>query len=178
MNHLKMKLRQWALSDAKELTNLCNAVDRHYLSDRLPNPYTEKDAEEWLKLVSENKVTTGIYRAIVCDEKLIGSISVEKEDDDAEIGYMILNDYSNKGIGTEAVKRICPIAFKLLSLEQITANVFQPNIASIQVLQKNGFKYKGTMSNAVIKNGIVYDLLIYGLTKDDNENLTRFTKIK
>ena len=101
-----MELRHWTLSDKMELTNLCNAVDRHYLSDRLPNPYTKKDAEEWLKMVSENEAITGIYWAIVCDGKLIGSISVEKKDDDAEIGYMILNEYTNKGIATEAVKQI------------------------------------------------------------------------
>ena len=166
MIYLELELKQWALSDAKELTNLCNAVDRHYLSDRLPNPYTEKDAEEWLKMVTDNDTITGIYRAIVCDRKLIGSISVEKKDDDAEIGYMLLNEYSNKGIGTEAVRQVCSIAFKILSLEQITANVFQPNIASIRVLLKNGFKYKGTIPNAVIKEGNVSDLLIYVLTKE------------
>ena len=166
MDHLKMELRHWVLSDAKELTNLCNAVNRHYLSDRLPNPYTDKDAEEWLKMVSENKAVSGIYQAIVYDGKLIGSISVEKKDDDAEIGYMLHNDYSNKGIGAEAVKQICPIAFKVLSLEQITANVFQPNIASIRVLLKNGFKYKSAIPNAVIKDGTVYDLLIYVLIKE------------
>ena len=166
MDHLKMELRHWVLSEAKELTNLCNAVDRHYLSDRLPNPYTEKDAEEWLKMVTNNDAITGIYRAIVYDGKLIGSISVEKKDDDAEIGYMLLNEYSNKGIGTEAVRQVCSIAFKVLSLEQITANVFQPNIASIRVLQKNDFKYKVTIPNAIIKDGNVYDLLIYVLTKE------------
>jgi RimJ/RimL family protein N-acetyltransferase len=163
---MKIEIKQWALSDAKELTSLCNAVDRRFLSDRLPYPYMEKDAEEWLKMVTDNDTITGIYRAIVYDGKLIGSISVEKKDDDAEIGYMLLNEYSNKGIGTEAVKQICPIAFKVLSLEQITANVFQPNIASIRVLLKNGFKYKGAIPNAVIKDGDVYDLLIYVLTKE------------
>ena len=166
MKHLKLELRHWTQADAMELTSLCNAVDRRFLSDRLPNPYTEKDAEEWLKTVSENEAVTGIYRAIVYDGKLIGSISVEKKDDDAEIGYMILNEYTNKGIATEAVKQICSIAFKALSIEQITANVFQPNIASIRVLLKNGFKYKGTIPNAVIKDGNVYDLLIYVLTKE------------
>ena len=55
--------------------------------------------------------------------------------------------------------------------------VFQPNIASICVLLKNGFKYKGAITNAVIKDGTVYDLLIYVLTKD-NENLARFKNIK
>ena len=38
---MKIEIKQWALSDAKELTSLCNAVDRRFLSDRLPNPYTE-----------------------------------------------------------------------------------------------------------------------------------------
>ena len=120
-----MELRHWKQSDAMELTSMCNAVDRHYLSDRLPNPYTEKDAED-----------------------------------------MLLNEYTNKGIATEAVKQICTIAFKVLSLEHITANVFQPNIASMRVLLKNGFKYKGAIPNAVIKDGDVYDLLIYVLTKE------------
>ena len=166
MKHLKLELRHWTQADAMELTSLCNAVDRRFLSDRLPNPYTEKDAEEWPKTVSENEAVTGIYRAIVYDRKLIGSISVEKKDDDAEIGYMILNGYSNKGIGTEAVRQICSIAFNVLSLEQITANFFQPNIASRRVLQKNGFKHKGTLPNAVVKDGNDYDLLIYGLTKE------------
>ena len=161
-----MELRYWRLSDKMELTNLCNAVDRRFLSDRLPYPYTEKDAEEWLKMVTNNDAITGIYRAIVYDGKLIGSISVEKKDDDAEIGYMLLNEYSNKGIGTEAVRQVYSIAFKILSLEQITANVFQPNIASIRVLLKNGFMYKGAIPNAVIKDGNVYDLLIYVLTKE------------
>ena len=178
MKHLKLELRHWTQADAMELTSLCNAVDRRFLSDRLPNPYTEKDAEEWLKTVSENEAVTGIYRAIVYDRKLIGSISVEKKDDDAEIGYMILNDYSNKGIGTEAVRQVCSIAFKVLSLEQITANVFQPNIASIRVLLKNGFKYKSAIPNAVIKDGNVYDLLTYELSKDYNEEFARFKKIR
>ena len=161
-----MELRYWRLSDKMELTNLCNAVDRRFLSDRLPYPYTEKDAEKWLKMVTNNDAITGSYRAIVYDGKLIGSISVEKKDDDAEIGYMLLNEYSNKGIGTEAVRQVYSIAFKILSLEQITANVFQPNIASIRVLLKNGFMYKGAIPNAVIKDGNVYDLLIYVLTKE------------
>ena len=164
---MKIEIKQWALSDAKELTSLCNAVDRRFLSDRLPYPYTEKDAEEWLKMVTDNYTITGIYRAIVYDGKLIGSISVEKkEEDDAEIGYMLINEYTNKGIAMEALKQVCTIAFKVLLLEQITANVFQSNIASIWVLLKNGFKYKGAIPNAVIKNGNVYDLLIYVLTKE------------
>ena len=159
-----IELRTWPLSDRKDLRSLCNAVDRRFLSDRLPYPYTEKDADEWLNMVSENEAVTGVFRSIICEGKLVGSISVEKKDDDAEIGYMLLNEYANKGIATEAVKQICPTAFKTLSLERITAYVFQPNIASTRVLQKNGFKYNGTIQNAAVKNGEACDLFVFRLT--------------
>ena len=59
-----MELRHWTQADAMELTSLCNAVDRRFLSDRLPNPYTEKDAEEWLKMVTDNDTITGIIMTI------------------------------------------------------------------------------------------------------------------
>ena len=55
------------MSDSKELTALCNAVDRSFLSDRLPYPYTEEDAKAWLNMVAQNDSVTGIYRAIVMD---------------------------------------------------------------------------------------------------------------
>ena len=56
-------------------------------------------------MVTDNDTITGIYRAIVCDRKLIGSISVEKKDDDAEIGYMLLNEYKNKDYKRAAQKK-------------------------------------------------------------------------
>ena len=60
------------MSDSKELTALCNAVDRSFLSDRLPYPYTEEDAKAWLNMVAQNESVTGIYRAIVMDGQPIG----------------------------------------------------------------------------------------------------------
>ena len=52
---MKGELRKWSLADYKELKDLCNAVDRSYLSDRLPNPYTEDDANWWLNMVAKRK---------------------------------------------------------------------------------------------------------------------------
>ena len=52
---MKGDLRKWSLADYKELKDLCNAVDRSYLSDRLPNPYTEDDANWWLNMVAKRK---------------------------------------------------------------------------------------------------------------------------
>ena len=159
------------MSDSKELTALCNAVDRSFLSDRLSNPYTIKDAEDWLCRVSQNEAVSGIYCAIIADEKVVGSISVEQKEDvyriDGEIGFMLHGDYCNKGIMTEVVRQMCTIAFRDLPIERITANIFQPNTASMQVLSKNGFVHEATLRNAVIKNNEIYNLCIFGLTKQN-----------
>lgn len=159
------------MSDSKELTALCNAVDRSFLSDRLSNPYTIKDAEDWLCRVSQNEAVSGIYRAIIADEKVVGSISVEQKEDvyriDGEIGFMLHGDYCNKRIMTEVVRQMCTIAFRDLPIERITANIFQPNTASMQVLSKNGFVHEATLRNAFIKNNEIYNLCIFGLTKQN-----------
>ena len=160
------------MSDSKELTALCNAVDRSSLSDRLHYPYTEEDAKAWLNMVARNDSVTGIYRAIVMDGQPIGSISIEQKEDvyriDGEIGFMLHGDYCNKGIMTEAVRQMCTIAFRDLPIERITANIFQPNTASMQVLRKNGFVHEATLRNAVIKNNEIYNLCIFGLTRNYN----------
>lgn len=123
----RIQLKKWDLTDADDLSAIGNAVDRTFLSDRLPFPYTKEDAE---------------------------------------IGYFLLTDNQSKGLMTEAVKQICEIAFSELDIIRITGLVYEPNIASQKVLKKNGFSLEGTMKNAVIKNGKVQDLCIYGKLKE------------
>lgn len=148
---------------------LCNAVDRSFLSDRLPHPYTEADADRWLGMVEGNEAMEGVWRAIVVGGQIVGSISVERKTDveriNGEIGYMILTSFWSQGIGTDAVRQTCEIAFRLLALERITGLVYAENVASARVLEKNGFQMEGLMRRAAIKNGRVQDVMVYGLLR-------------
>ena len=132
----------------------------------MPNPYTNESAEWWLNIVKENEGKTGIFREIIVDGKIIGTISVEQKEDvyrkDAEIGYYLLPEEYSKGIMTEAVRQICETGFEKLDIIRITGLVYEPNIASRKVLEKNNFILEGTMKKAVIKNNNIYDLCIYG----------------
>lgn len=83
----------------------------------------------------------------------------------AEIGYMILNEYSGQGIISSAVKKICEIGFNNLGIIRIEAKVVDKNIASRKVLEKNNFVLEGILKNAVWKNNEIYDSCIYGLVK-------------
>lgn len=163
---MKVELRKWTLEDKEALIVLCNIIDRRYLSGRIPNPYTNESAEWWLNMVKETEGKKGVFREIVVNDKIIGTISVEQKEDvhrkDAEIGYFLLPEECSKGIMTEAVRQICDIAFQELDIIRITGLVYEPNAASRKVLEKNGFVLEGLMKNAVVKNEAIYHLCIYG----------------
>ena len=145
---MTIDLHKWTSADQEALMALCNAVDRTFLSDRLPYPYTEADADWWLGMVAGNDGMEGVWRAIVVDGQIVGSISVErmanKQRNAGSIGYMILTPFWSQGIGTEAVRQICGSAFRELALERIIGEVFPENLASARVLEKNGFRMGNT----------------------------------
>lgn len=163
---MEVTLKKWTMDDKTKLANMCNKVDRQFLSNRIPFPYTQEDASWWLNMAKENEEVDGIFRAIFVDGEYVGNISVEKKQDvyckDAEIGYFLLSNKWSKGIMTKCVKEICSIAFSKLDIMRITGLVYKPNIASQRVLEKNDFYLEGIMKDAVFKNGNTYDLCIYG----------------
>ena len=162
---MAINLHTWTPADKPALMALCNAVDRTFLSDRLPYPYTEADADWWLGMVAENEGKEGVWRAIVVDEQIVGSISVERMANEnrsvGSIGYMILTPFWLQGIGTEAVRQICEIAFRKLMLERIIGEVFPENLASARVLEKNGFRLEETKAEAIVKGGKAMDVRVY-----------------
>ena len=166
---MNIELVKWSPALKQELINICNNVDRSFLSNRLPYPYTEESADWWLGMVSEHDGKDGVFRAVAADGKVVGNISIEQKADvyckDGEIGYLLLTEYWSKGIMTEAVRQICEIAFLELDIIRITGLVYTPNAASRRVLEKNGFVQEGLQRNAVYKGGKVYDLCLYGKLK-------------
>ncbi len=165
---MTITLHNWKTDDKLVLMALCNAVDRTFLSDRLPYPYDEADADWWLGMVAENDGKEGVWRAIVVDGQIVGSISVERMADEernvGSIGYMILTPWWSKGLGTEAVRQMCGIAFRELALERIIGEVFPENLASARVLEKNGFRLEETKVGAVVKDGKAMDVRVYVLS--------------
>lgn len=151
------------------LVYLCNHVDKTYLSQRMPEPYTAADGEAWLKKINENDGKNIIYRLITLEQKIIGAISVERKPAvyriDGELGYILLDEYKNQGIMTEAVKEIVALALKELHLLRVTAYIYEPNTASRRVVEKNGFVLDGFLPHGVQKGDNVYDLCIYGFYK-------------
>ena len=164
-----MTLRQWTKDDIKELMNLMNRADRSYLSNGLPYPYTDDNAQWWLNMVADKDGKDGLYRAVIVDGKIVGMVALEKKSDvyekDADISYLLMTEYWGKGITTQAVQELCEEAFEKLDIIRITGSLFGENEVSKKVLTKAGFVLEGVMRNAVYKNDRVMDLCHYGLYK-------------
>lgn len=161
-----VSLKKWTPDDWKLLLRLGNSVDRTYLADHIPEPYTERDARWWLNMVNADEGKGGAFRMIIVDEEPVGVIFVEQKADvyrkDAEIGYCLMTREWSKGIMTEAVRQMCAEAFSELDLVRITGLVYETNTASRKVLENNGFILEGIMRNAVYKNNHIYNLCVYG----------------
>lgn len=166
---MEITLEKWKKEDAYDLMKICNETDRTYLSNRLPYPYTEENADWWLNMVSEKEGKRGIFRSVRVDGEIVGNITVEQKEDvfvkDAELGYLLLPRMWSRGIMSEAVRRICEIAFKELDIVRITGQVYEPNAASRRILEKNGFELEGILKKAVFKEGKIWNLCVYGKTK-------------
>jgi RimJ/RimL family protein N-acetyltransferase len=75
----------------------------------------------------------------------------------ANIGYWLGEPFWNNGIITKAVKLITDYGFNKLNFIRIHTGIFEFNIASMKVLEKNGYVKDGVFKKNIFKNGKVWD---------------------
>lgn len=127
--------------------------------DYLPHPYTIRDGEDYIDMVQkeEKPLTFGIdYKG-----RLAGVVGLVAQEDiyrmSAEIGYWIGEPFWGKGIATQAVKMMSNYGFEKMGFQRIFAGVFEYNIGSMKVLEKNGYEREGIFKQALIKNDRIWD---------------------
>jgi RimJ/RimL family protein N-acetyltransferase len=111
---------------------------------------------------------TGIF-AIDIDGVAVGSIGITPQTDvrekNAEIGYWLAEPFWGQGIATRAVIQLVEYGFKTYDITRIFACTFSTNPASQRVLEKAGFVCEARLKDAMYKNGIFMDELIYAVRK-------------
>jgi len=165
----QITLRPFELTDSDSIAHYANnRLIWGNLRDRFPHPYTKMDALMFIEIVSRNKPLTEF--AIDINGTAIGAAGIVLKDDvyklNGEIGYWIGQDYWGKGIGTMVVAELTRKAFEEFKLQRIYAEVFENNLASARVLEKNGFKQEAVLKNAILKDGRILNLLIYSKLKE------------
>ncbi len=140
----------------------------------IPFPYTEVEADAWLKFVGEITKTQG--RSVTwairnSDGYLIGGIGFHDlaigKSHRAELGYWIAKPYWGQGIMTEAVKLVTEFGFHEFGLIKVSAIIFPFNTASGRVLEKAGFQPEGYLRKHYQKDGKILDGKVYAKLHDD-----------
>ncbi len=105
---------------------------------------------------------------IIYKNKFVGTISLNNISPDfknAQVGFILLPDYWDKGLMSEALFEFMNFIFKNTNLFRISAEVCTKNIGSVKVLEKNKFKREGILKKSAIYNGKVYDKYLYASLK-------------
>ncbi|MEU1945187.1 GNAT family N-acetyltransferase [Streptomyces sp. NPDC020125] len=81
------------------------------------------------------------FHVVVDDQdELVGRVNlVDVEEGDAELGYRIGESAAGRGVATAAVREVCLLAGTEYRLSTLTAVTTLDNVASMTVLERNGF---------------------------------------
>ena len=143
------------------------------LRDVFPWPYTEADADWFVRDCMARDGQGVLFRAILADGECVGSISVTQGADvyrrSGELGYWLAEPLWGRGIMTWAVREMCREAFAALDIARIYAEPYAYNTGSRRVLEKCGFTLEGTLRQSVYKNGRMLDSCIYALLREKLE---------
>ena len=164
----RLQLSALGESDLAELVPLIGAREIAATTLRIPYPYQEKHAREFLaSAAKENELRLGIR--LRSNGRLCGGIGLHPDPAHtrAELGYWIGVPYWGNGYATEAAKAVVRHGFQHAGLNRIFAAHFKHNVASGNVLRKVGMKYEGCMRQHIFKLGEFVDLELYAILWDE-----------
>lgn len=143
-------IREFAMSDMDELVSLYSAP---HVTDYIEPlyPYEEEKAyqRKYIDLIYK---LYGFGMWLIFEKetgRLIGRAGLEmrdscKDENQAELGYVIHPDFQKKGYATEVCTAIIELAFEQFCMKSLVARCNPKNVASIATLKKLGFKSTGT----------------------------------
>ena len=157
-------LRDWRPEDAAALARHADSPGiAATMRDAFPSPYTLADARRFIEAARETG--TSLFLAIEADGEVAGSIGVRPLEDvyrrTAEIGYWLAEPWRGRGIATDAVRALVPVAFRRFEIVRLQAGVFSNNPASMRVLERCGFTREAVHERAIWKNGLLLDEVVY-----------------
>ena len=173
----RLVLREYEMKDAKSLAEHINHLKISRYMEKVPYPYTLKDAQWFLnKSVKEARAAPRKEYDLCINLKgsnevigAIGIMDVDRFAGTATFGYWLNYKYWRKGYMTEAVKCALDFAFKRLKLRRIDVDVYTRNDASNALARKLEFKLEGVRRKykRVRARGKIVDTNVYGLLKKD-----------
>jgi RimJ/RimL family protein N-acetyltransferase len=138
----RLTLRRPTLADVKAIARLAN--DRRIAENtrRLPHPYLQEHAVEFVRAMAEDRRETVFL--IETNHTPIGIVGIDHRVPDApELGYWLGVDHWGQGFGTEAARGVIDFFFEEFDAEHLTSGARVANPSSRNILEKCGFQWSG-----------------------------------
>jgi len=149
----------------------------------MPHPYYDEDAISWINIANQgfkNKDHYIFAIRFIDTQAFMGGIglTLDKENNRAELGYWLAEKFWGLGYTTEAVQAMLKFGFEELQLNKIYAVYLNTNLASGKVMIKNGMIKEAELKDhdvrrgKTVKDDVYVTLLQYRLTKSEYALLT------
>lgn len=142
---IRFVIRPPDMNDAHQIVDCVDDPEMAVHLARVPNPYTQKDARNWIKYAAKARQKGHEYAFLVTrGTQVIGSVGFNRAVADAwELGYWVRKSWWSKGVATEAARALMDWGRTTLNAEHFVAGHFKDNPASGRVLIKLGFACVG-----------------------------------
>ena len=168
-NFKKITLRKLNLSKdiSNKYLNWMNDLEIHKYTEQRFTTHTKAKIRKFVKEKnkSKNESLYGIFIKRNNSNTHIGNIKLGPINFVHKIGQIsyFIGDKElwGKGYTTLAIKEIIKIA-KKMGLKKLKAGLYQMNIGSKKVLEKNNFKLEGIMKSEIIYKGKRYNIYWFG----------------
>ena len=139
--------------------------DANYMAAFTTKDPTNREAftAHWNKILAD---PTTINRTIVCDGKVVGSVSSYEEASKPEVTYWIGRAHWGKGLATRALTAFLA---QVNTTRPIYARVAKDNLGSRRVLEKCGFQVVDEMKGFANARGAEIEELLLELSGNETD---------
>jgi RimJ/RimL family protein N-acetyltransferase len=131
-------------------------------------PKTEKDIKKMVELDSEKDFEFAIRKKET--KEIVGIVGIEGvlwNHRTAWVSLGVGGENRGSGYGKEALQLAMNLAFNEFNLYRLQLTVFEYNEKAIALYKKLGFKKEGTYRSFLERDNKRYDMLLYGLLRDE-----------
>lgn len=138
----RLTLRRPTLADVKAIARLANDRRIAENSRRLPHPYLQDHAVEFVRALAGAARATMFL--IENNHSPLGMVGIDwREPDAPELGYWLGFEHWGQGFGTEAARAVIDFFFEEFDAEQLNSGARVANPSSRNILEKCGFQWSG-----------------------------------
>ncbi|HVH02868.1 MAG TPA: GNAT family N-acetyltransferase [Amaricoccus sp.] len=162
----RLRLRRLRPADAALVALYCGNEKLAHMTAVIPHPYPPGAAESFVERTLASPasgLTWALDTGADGENGMVGLISLKPgAPGEPELGYWVAPAFWGTGYATEAVAGVVDWA-RAQGLKALTAVVFQDNAASMRVITRTGFGYRGETEVHSLARGAMVPSFLYRL---------------